>query len=164
MFPILWRVGLQCAAYVLVAILPLGIAYSVAVGEGRGFWIEFGVGLGMVVFALLGMQFITTARFGWVAPHVGSDAVIYFHRQAGILVLVIFFGHPLVLFFADPEYLAYLDPRVNFLRAVFLIAATIALLLVVILPLFGLRYGLSYEWWRLTHGLLLATILFAWLR
>jgi predicted ferric reductase len=84
--------------------------------------------------------------------------VIYFHRQAGILVLLIFLAHPLILFAADPAYLAYLDPRVNFLRAVFLIAATIAMLLVVILPLCGLRYGLSYEWWRLTHGLLAAAV------
>ncbi|TVS13805.1 MAG: hypothetical protein EA424_20955, partial [Planctomycetaceae bacterium] len=159
MFPILWRVGLQSVAYLLVAILPLGIAYFSAVDEGRGFWIEFGVGLGMVVFALLGMQFITTARFRWVAPYVGSDAVIYFHRQAGILTLLIFLAHPLILFTADPAYLAYLDPRVNFLRAVFLIAATVAVVLVVLLPLCGLRYGLSYEWWRLTHGLLAAAVL-----
>jgi hypothetical protein len=55
MFRVLWRVGLQSAAYVLVAVLPLGIAYFVAAGEGRGFWIELGVGLGMVAFALLGM-------------------------------------------------------------------------------------------------------------
>jgi predicted ferric reductase len=144
---------------VLVGILPLGIAYFVAADEGRGFWIEFGVGLGMVAFALLGMQFITTARFRWVAPSVGSDAVIYFHRRAGILLLLIFLGHPLILFAADPEYLAYLDPRENFLRAVSLIAATIAMLLVVILPLCGLRFGLSYEWWRLTHGLLAAAVL-----
>ncbi len=56
MFPILWRVGLQSAAYLLVAILPLVIAYFGVFREGRGFWIEFGVGLGMVAFALLGMQ------------------------------------------------------------------------------------------------------------
>jgi predicted ferric reductase len=159
MFPIPWRVSLQSAAYVLVAILPLGIAYFGAAREGRGFWIELGVGLGMVAFALLGMQFITTARLRWVAPRVGSDAVIYFHRQAGILTLLIFLGHPLILFAADPAYLAYLDPRENFLRAVFLIAATVAVLLVVLLPLCGLRYGLSYEWWRLTHGLLAAAVL-----
>ncbi len=159
MFPILWRVGLQSAAYLLLAILPLGIAYFGTTDEGRGFWIEFGVGLGMVAFALLAMQFITTARFRWVVPYVGSDAVIYFHRQAGILVLLIFLAHPLILFAADPAYLAYLDPRVNFLRAVFLIAATIAMLLVVLLPLGGLRFGLSYEWWRLTHGLLAAAVL-----
>jgi predicted ferric reductase len=159
MFPIVWRVGLQSAAYLLVAILPLGIAFFGRVSEGRGFWIEFGVGLGMLAFTLLGLQFITTARFRWVAPCVGADAVIYFHRQTGILMLLILLAHPLILFVADPAYLAFLDPRVNFLRAVFLIAATIAVLLVVILPLCGLRYGLSYEWWRLTHGLLAAAVL-----
>jgi predicted ferric reductase len=159
MFSVLWRVGLQSAAYLLVSILPLGIAYCGAPRDGRGFWIEFGVGLGMVAFALLVMQFITTARFRWVAPQVGSDALIYFHRRAGILTLLIFLAHPLILFATDPAYLAFLDPRVNFPRAVFLIAATIAMLLVVLLPLRGLHDGLSYEWWRLTHGLLAAAVL-----
>ncbi len=158
MTQVLWRAVLWSAAYLLMATLPLGIA-ALAEVSGRGFWIEFGVGLGMVGFAMLGLQFATTARFRWIAPTFGSDAVIYFHRQAGILTLLVVLAHPLILLISNPEYLAFLDPRVNLLRAVFLIAAMLALVLVVGLPIMGLRFGLSYEWWRLTHGLLAAAAL-----
>jgi predicted ferric reductase len=159
MLPGWWRVGLWSAVYLLLATVPLGLVPLRQASEHRGFWLEFGVGLGLVGFAMLGLQFVTTARFRWIAPHFGSDAIIYFHRRVGILVLLVVLAHPLVLFVVDPTYLEYLDPRVNFLRALFLTAATISLVLVVALPLWGLRFGLSYEWWRLTHGLLAAGVI-----
>ncbi len=159
MLDVLRRVGVWSLLFLGLTLLPLVVAVVGPAPEGRSFWIEFGVGLGIIAFVLLGLQFATTARFRWIAAGFGSDAVIHFHRQAGILVLVLVFAHPIVLFIADPKYLEYLDPRVNFLRAVFLTAAMIGIVLVVVLPLVGLRFGLSYEWWRLTHGLFAAGVL-----
>lgn len=156
---ILWRTGFWSIAYVLVVVLPLVLAALRGDLERREWGIELGVGLGIVGLMMLGLQFITTARFRWVAPSVGSDSLIYFHRQAGILTLLIVLAHPLILFVVDPDYLRYLDPRENLPRAVFLTLATLGMVGLVVLPLWGLRWGLSYEWWRLTHGLLAAGVL-----
>jgi predicted ferric reductase len=156
---ILWRAGYWSVAYLLVVIVPLALAIFRGDLDRRGFGTELGVGLGIVGLMMLGVQFITTARFRWVAPFFGSDSLIYFHRQAGILALFVVLAHPLVLFVVNPEYLLYLDPRENLPRAAFLSLATLALVFLVVLPLWGLRWGLSYEWWRLTHGLLAAGVL-----
>lgn len=145
--------------YVLVCLLPMGVSLLGPVPGGRGFWTEFGVGLGMVGFGMLAAQCLTTARFPWVAPRVGADAELIFHRRAGILAFLVVMAHPAVLVVTDPAYLSYFDPRVNFLRAVFLSAAVVGLVLLVALPLWRLSFGLGYEWWRLTHGAITVGVL-----
>jgi predicted ferric reductase len=154
-----WRIVFWGGVYLACAALPLILGFHGDLPEGRGFLVEFGAGLGLVGFSMLGLQFLTTARYRWIAPHFGADAIVYFHRRAGILVLGVVLAHPILLFVAEPAYWEYLDPRVNVLRALFLTAATLALILVVVLPLWGLRLGLSYEWWRVTHGLLAGAVI-----
>src|SRR5690606_12196100 len=94
----------------------------------------------------------STSRFGWVAPYFGTDAQIQFHRETGILAVVFVLAHPLLLFVSDPIYLNYLNPWSNLPRAVFLSMATVSLVLLVVLPLWRISFGLSYAWWRITHG------------
>lgn len=159
MWQVLWRVGVWSIVYLAVTALPLGVALLGETPAGRGFLIEFGVGLGLVGFAMLVVQFVTTARFPWVAPYFGSDAKVQFHRETGILAVALVLAHPIVLCLADPRYLAFLNPWVNLPRAVFLSGATVALLLLIALPLWRLSLRLSYEWWRLTHGALAAAVL-----
>jgi len=155
----LWRVVFWGVVYLLVTLLPLGVAMLGAVPAGRGFLLEFGVGLGMVGFAMLGIQFVTTARFRWVAPYFGSDAKVQFHRETGILALALLLAHPIVLCVADARYLAFLDPWVNLPRAIFLSGTTVALILLIVLPLWRLSLRVSYEWWRVTHGALAAAVI-----
>ncbi len=148
----LLRIGFWSVAYLAVATLPLAIALLGQVPSGRGFLLELGSGLGLVGFAMLVVQFVSTSRFRWVAPYFGTDAQIQFHRATGIMVLAFVVAHPLVLWISNPQYLEYLDPRANLPRALFLTAATVALVLLVVLPLWRISLGLSYEWWRITHG------------
>ncbi len=149
---ILSRIAFWSVIYLLLALLPVGVAVLGDTPEGRGFWIEFGVGLGIVGFAMLALQFATTGRFRWVGRYFGADAKIQFHRETGILALAFILAHPVVLFLAEPRYAEYLNPWVNLPRAVFLAGATIALVLLVVLSLWRVSFGLSYEWWRVTHG------------
>jgi predicted ferric reductase len=140
--------------YTLLLILPLLVAYAAERPPGRGFWIEFGVALGFVGMAMMGLQFVLTARFRKIAPPFGTDTLLQFHRQIGILALLFILAHPAILFIADRRYLVFLDPSVNLARTLSLGFATIALVAIVVLSLWRKGFGLSYEWWRLTHGIL----------
>src|SRR5690606_25386282 len=88
------------------------------------------------------------------APFFGTDAKLHFHRQAGILALLIVLAHPVILILANRAYLEFFDPRVNFLRAVFLVVASLAVVLLVVLSQWRLSLGLQYESWRLSHAAL----------
>jgi predicted ferric reductase len=156
---LLGRAAVWFGLYLLVCLVPLAVLASGCLPPGRGFWTEFGTALGMVGFGMLVAQCLTTARFRWVAPGVGSDAELIFHRRTGILAFLLVMAHPAVLIAANPAYLDYFNPGVNFLRAVFLIAATLGLVCLVVLPLWRLSFGMGYEWWRLTHGAVTAGVL-----
>ena len=160
MIEVLWKILVWSTTYLLIALLPLAVAMLGHTPEGRGFWIEFGVGLGIVGFAMLGLQFVTTTRFRWIAPYFGTDAKIQFHRETGILAVIFVLAHPIVLFLAEPRYLEFLNPRSNLPRALALSTATGALVLLIALPLWRLRLRLSYEWWRITHSALAFVVVF----
>ncbi len=151
---ILWSLG-----YVALCLLPMTVALFGPSPEGRDFLIELGVALGMVGYVMLAIQFFTTGRISWIAPYFGSDAEIRFHRETGILALLFVFLHPAILIFADQEYLKYFDPTENFLRAVFLSLGSIALILIIVLSIWRVAIGLTYEWWLLTHGILACGVL-----
>jgi len=137
--------------FTALAALPLVVA-ALGAPAGRGFWLELGSGLGIVGFALLALQFFTTARFRHLATHFGSDSILLFHKHIGIIAFCFILLHPVLLVLSEPRYLEYFDPRVNLLRTLFLVLGMLGLALLVVLPLWRLRFGLSYEWWRLTHA------------
>jgi predicted ferric reductase len=143
-----WSLG-----YLLLLILPLLAAY-IERPPARGFWIEFSIGLGFVGMAMMGLQFVTTARFRKVSSPFGTDTLLQFHRQMGIIALLFILAHPVILFIRDTEYLVFLDPRVNAMRTIALIVAMLALVLLIVLSIWRQQVKLSYEWWRLSHGIL----------
>lgn len=144
--------------YVGLAVTPLVLAVVGPVPAPRPFLGEVGVGLGFVGMALLALQFITTGRFRSVAPVFGADVVLQFHKRAGVIAFTFVLAHPIVLVSSDPGYLEFFDPRVDLLRALALTAVIPALMLIVGTSLWRERVGLSYEWWRVVHGLLALTV------
>jgi 3-phenylpropionate/trans-cinnamate dioxygenase ferredoxin reductase subunit len=154
------------SAYFFVAVAPLGVilAGPVAPGRGlfapdRGFWVEFAVGLGSIGLAMLCLQSIPTARLPRVSAAFGHDALLQFHRQAGIVAFVFIYVHPVILLMAKPRYLSFLDPRVDLLRAGELGFGLVALLMLVGSLTWRRVLQLSYGWWRLAHGVLAVAIL-----
>ncbi len=144
---------LWVGVYVALILAPLGVAAMGEAPPAREFWIEFGVGLGFVGLAMMGLQFVLTARFRQIAEPFGTDILLQFHRQAGIVSYWFILGHVAVLLLADFDNLAFFDPRVNAPRAVALVTVLIMVTLLVVLTLKRERAGLVYEWWRLTHGI-----------
>jgi predicted ferric reductase len=138
--------------YLSALVMPLLFAAWAHTGEGRGFWVEFGVALGLVGLAMLALQFALTARFRKATLPFGVDSILQFHRQAGIIAFFFIFAHPIILILADRRYLEFFDPRVNAPRTIFLIVAMLCLLILIVLSIWREKFRLSYEWWRFTHG------------
>src|SRR5690625_6493234 len=79
--------------FLLLALLPLGIASAGNVPEYRTFWIEFGVALGFIGLSMFGLLFLFSGRFERVAPIFGMDNIINFHRQIGIVAFFLVLAH-----------------------------------------------------------------------
>lgn len=122
---------------------------------GRGLAVEIAAGLGYVALALLSLQLALGARPRRVVNAIGLDAVLLFHRQAGLWTAAFVCAHVALLAAAEPYYVAaLLDARADALRALALIAALIGLLLLVLVPRQLTRLRIPYEAWRVGHGIL----------
>jgi predicted ferric reductase len=148
------QVAFWIGLYALLALAPLGVALIGYDRPARPFWVEFGVGLGFVGLSMMALQFVLTARFKGIAEPFGTDAMLQFHRQAGLVACAFVAGHVLILIAARPGYVAFFDPSVNLPRAFALVTVLFALAGIVGLTLLRKRLRVPYEWWRLTHGLL----------
>jgi predicted ferric reductase len=148
------------AALLFLAFLPMAVAMVGPLPLARGFWVEFGALLGFLGLAILILQCVTTGRFRWFAAGFGFDNLLEFHKQMGIFALLLVLAHPAVLVAADPGFWSYYDPRENAPRAVALVVVTVATVLLVASSLWRLTFRLSYERWRLLHGVLTLGILF----
>ena len=140
--------------HLLLALIPLFIALSAALPQYRSFAIEAGVAMGFLGLGLLGLQFLFTGRFIQVAPSFGMDNLLQYHREIGIIAFIFILAHPIILIISDSEFLSYFNPTVNMPRAVTLAFVTIAIIILIASSLWRLRFGLSYERWRLVHGVL----------
>jgi predicted ferric reductase len=146
--------------FVFVA-APLALALAGHKEESRGFWIEFGVGLGFVGLAMMGLQFLLTARYSKIGFPFGMDELLQFHGKAGYFAWGFIIAHFSILLIANPGFLEYLDPKVNLLRAVGLILVVLAITTLIILTHWREKIGLVYEWWRASHGLLALFVVIA---
>jgi predicted ferric reductase len=147
------RAALAVMAYIVLALLPLVLAAMWA-PTPRGFWIEFGVGLGFVGLAMLGLQFALTARYQRFAAYFGQDTMLQFHRQAALVAFVVILAHAMVLLIAHPPFVAFLDPRTNMPRALALWGVTVLLAAIIATTLWRQQMRIPYDWWRLGHGIM----------
>jgi predicted ferric reductase len=145
-------------AYVVVALVPLFVILTGELRPERGFWIEFGVALGFVGLVMMCLQSILTARYPRLSGRIGQDTLLQFHRQAGLVAFGFALAHPVVLLLAAGGYWEFLDPRVNVLRAVFLVFVLFALPVLILTSLWRESFHLPYQWWRLGHGALALVI------
>lgn len=140
--------------FLVLVIAPLILAVIGHEHESRGFWTEFGVGLGFVGLAMMGLQFVLTARYNKIGAPFGTDELLQFHAQAGYIAWIFILGHFVILFIADSEFHEFLDPTINFPRAVALSSVIIAITALIALTHWRKQLGIIYEWWRVSHGFL----------
>lgn len=151
------RAGVWIVLYLGVAVAPLVFALVGTTKPGQGFVTDLSVALGFVGLAMMGMELLLVARFQAVARPFGEDGLVQFHRQIGLLGLVLILVH--VALSAEWSMLASLDLAQTPWRVRFGVAAVVALVLLIVTSLWRTRLGLSYEAWHLLHaGLSIAAI------
>ncbi|MEX1212849.1 MAG: ferric reductase-like transmembrane domain-containing protein [Balneolaceae bacterium] len=153
------EIVLWTTLFLVMVVAPLCLALVGHTKVYHGFWIEFGVALGFIAIALMGLQFVLTARFKNIAVSFGTDALLQFHRQAGYVAYGFVLGHVLVLIAANSGYLSFFDPRINAPRAMALSLVIVLITLLVILTISRRQFQIAYEWWRLSHGIFAFLIL-----
>ena len=146
--------------FLVLVLAPLFLAAVGHSGENRGFLIEFGVAIGFIGLAMMGLQFVLTARYSKIGAPFGLDELLQFHGQMGYIAWGFIIGHFIILFVADLEYLKFLDPTVNLPRAVALIGVIIAITALVATTCWREKMGIIYEWWRASHGVLALFVVF----
>ncbi len=145
--------------YLAMAVAPLLFAFAGDTPDGRGFWTELSVALGFVGLALLGLQFAVTARSNGVDAPYGLDVVLRFHRQMSFVGFAFVLVHPLILFLTGAAPWALLQVLDAPWRARFGVAAIVALALLIATSVWRQGLRLSYEVWRVLHGVLAAVIM-----
>jgi predicted ferric reductase len=148
------RAAFWIAVYLLLVTAPL---FALLVGPtppGLGFWADFSLALGFSGTAMMGVQFVLTARFRRATAPYGIDIIYYFHRHLAVVATALLVAHPLILIAGEPALLELLNPLEapgHMTAGVGSLAAMLALLAS---SFWRRRLGLPYESWRILHVLL----------
>ncbi len=155
-----FRAAKWLAIYFFLALIPIIIALSATLPLYRSFAIEAGVAMGFMGLGILGLQFLFTGRFKQIAPSYGMDNLLQYHREMGIIAFLFILTHPVILLITEPDFLSYFNPAENLPRAAALVVVSIAMIMLLASSLWRLKFGLSYEKWRLVHGILSLAVIF----
>jgi len=145
--------------YVVVVAAPLFVLLVGPVPPPGGFWWDFAMAIGFAALAMMGVQFILTARFRRAAAPFGIDIIYFFHRYLAVCALAIAFAHYLVIRADNPAALGSASPLEAPLHMTAGRAAIVLFALVIAISLLRKRLDIEYELWRWTHALL-ATVAF----
>jgi predicted ferric reductase len=156
--PLLLRGILWLQLYLLVSLAPLLFALLGDTPDGRDTMTELSVALGFVGLSMIGLQFVITARFGNVAAPYGMDVVIRFHRGISLVAFTFVLAHPILLFITDPSTLELLRFWDAPWRARFGLLSIVGLVAIAVTSLRREQLGLSYEVWKVAHGVLAVVI------
>ncbi len=140
--------------YLLITLAPLLILISGPRPPGRELWRDLSVALGYCGFAMVGLQFVLTARFKVIKAPYGSDIVYYFHRQISLVAFALIASHPFILFIFNLEYLKLLNLVTAPWAARFGVTALISLIALISLSIWRKKFRIEYDHWRIWHGIL----------
>ena len=143
-----WGVVLV-ATYVILAALPVILAYALGPGGGGTFLEELGKGAGLMGFALLALQVALSARLKPVDGPFGLDVVMHFHKSMAILAGVLLLLHPFLLAFGGHGW-----GHFSLWTPWYITMGKIALALVLLVIVFAVSFqklGIEYQLWRYAH-------------
>lgn len=148
------RGGAWIALYLALVAAPLLLLLAGPLPKGGGRGWDFAMALGFGGLAVLGLQFVLTARFRRATAPFGIDIIYYFHRYAALGGVALVVAHYLVLRIGYADALGPLNP----VAAPWpLTAGRLSLALFAILVVSSLarkRFGLEYDAWRRGHAVL----------
>jgi predicted ferric reductase len=143
--------------YGALALAPLALAAWSGPRE-NDFLAELGIGVALVAYAMLLLQFISSGRFERLSGRVGIDRTMRFHQLGARAAALLIIAHPLIPRLPTqldqvgmvPTALAILFRAPHLLSGVVAWALVLALVAVAVLRQ---RLPLPYEAWRATHAL-----------
>lgn len=145
------KAKLWIGVFVLVIVAPMLILLVGPRPAGREFWRELSAALGFAGLALMGMQFIPTARLPFLARLYPMDTLYAFHHRISIAGFVLAMAHPLILFVANPYTLKLLNLFTAPGRARAGVIAVILFVLLVISSVWRKEFKIPYPSWRVVH-------------
>lgn len=148
------RATLWIGAYLLLAMGPLVVLVATPRPELREFWREVAVALGFAGLALMGLQFIPTARLKFLSGVFPADTTYYFHHWTSVLSTLFIASHPIILIANNPNVLILFDLPNAPWRARAGIVAGLAVVLLTVLSVWRKEIRLEYEPWRVLHNVL----------
>lgn len=139
--------------YFLILVAPLLLILIGPRPGPREFWRELSVALGFGGLALMGVQFVPTARLRALTNLFPLDVVYYFHPRASVLAFLFVLAHPLILFWYNPTSVLLLNPAIAPLRATYGVISVVALIGLLVTSVFRKDLGIGYEVWRTLHAI-----------
>jgi predicted ferric reductase len=137
--------------YLALVLTPL---IALLIGEtpgGAGFWWDFSIGLGFAGMAMMGVQFILTARFRRATAPYGIDIIYFFHRYLAVIALALVLAHPIILIVLNPTFLFLLNPLEAPWHMTAGVISAAAMILLVATSLWRKQLRIHYDGWRIAH-------------
>lgn len=135
-------------AYVVIALLPLAVAVWVdPVDVSRSGVVELGAALGFIGFAIILAQFALVSRLAGASRPFGTDALMQFHQQIGIVALAFVVVHPFLVGAPLALWTPVAWPLVPRTGAL----ALWVFIVIIITSTLRRRLRLSYEAWQAIH-------------
>ncbi len=155
----LWlRAAAGLSIYLALVLAPLVLAWRT---PELGFWREASAACAWAGLAILTLEFVLITRIHMLTGPFGQDALLRFHRHAGIVGSGLVLAHPLLLAAREGLPVLWLiDPLASGSAAVGAgTGASLALLVLMVSTLGRRRLLLDYEIWLLLHRWLALLVL-----
>jgi len=137
--------------YLILILAPLAVLKFGEVPSGSGFWWDLSMALGFSAMAMMGVQFLLTARFRRASAPFGIDIIYYFHRYLALIAVGLIFLHYLIIRINSADALGTLNP----LHApAYMTAGRVSFVLfamLIISSLWRKQLHIHYDEWRLLH-------------
>jgi predicted ferric reductase len=144
-------IALLLGLYVALSLAPLALA-GLPPPPPRPWLAELSSGLAMAGFAMLLLEFALSGRFRRLSARVGMDLTMRFHQWMALAALAFLLLHPF-LYTDYSQRPAGTGVRLTPAATVSGMLAWMLLLVLVVFAWFRRHLPLSYEAWRLAHGL-----------
>jgi predicted ferric reductase len=147
--------------YVFLVTFPLVVAAVVVPRGGSvSFLVNLADGLGYLALAMMALELALVSRMDQASGAFGQDALLQFHRGMGLGAVGLVLLHPLLLLSSRAYPVAQLGLGAAVPLSIRLgTFGALTSLLLVGTSLLRKRFKVSYEAWRLLHGILAVVIL-----